>query len=336
MITNKDLKEIYNEIIYNKGYHITIDYFGFKCGNNNFKEIGKNISDIIFNGLKEYNINIVHNHIEFFDGSNSPPGFTSIFLIDESHISAHCYSDASLLALDVFTCSPYPEITKSIANFINKKIIIKFPNIKYIKHEIPRFPIYLNECKYIKEEDIKMIKNYNENFTFIKNIYKKLENNYNNVYIKESNIGNSYYSKKEFKKDEIVIYLGGILIHKQTKSHSVQIDIDKHIDPLAYMGKYLNHSCDGNLYVQSDEFGIHKFIAKRDININEELNFEYYYTEYKWEDYCDEKTIKCSCKSNNCKGIIFSFNMLSHDEQEKLIKSNKVADYLKLKILSIS
>jgi len=95
------------------------------------------------------------------------------------------------------------------------------------------------------------------------------------------------------------------------------------------MGKYLNHSCDGNLYVNKDETGSYTFIAKRDIDINEELNFEYYCTEYKWEDYCDEINIKCKCNSKNCKGMIFSFNMLTKDEQIKLIKKNKVAEYLK-------
>jgi hypothetical protein len=96
------------------------------------------------------------------------------------------------------------------------------------------------------------------------------------------------------------------------------------------MGKYLNHSCNGNLYVNSDESGLYKFIAKNDIDINEELNFEYYYTEYKWEEYCDEKNIKCICGSKNCKDIIFSFNMLTKNEQKKLIETNKIADYLKI------
>lgn len=184
-----------NHIIYNKGYHITIDYFGFKTESDSFKKIGEEINKIIFNSLKKYNITIVHNHIEFFDGS-------------KSHVSAHCYSNTSLLALDIFTCSSNSEITKSIAKFVNKEIITKFPDIKYLKHEIPRFPIYLNECKYILEEDIKLIKNYNKDFTFIKDIYMKLEKNYNNVYIKKSDTidGNSYYSKNNFKKNDIIIY----------------------------------------------------------------------------------------------------------------------------------
>ena len=37
-------------------------------------------------------------------GHDSPGGFTAMCLLDESHISAHTYADAGLIALDVFTC----------------------------------------------------------------------------------------------------------------------------------------------------------------------------------------------------------------------------------------
>ena len=46
----------------------------------------------------------VHAHVELFDGSDSPPGFAAVVLLDESHVSAHCYSDRGLLAIDAFTC----------------------------------------------------------------------------------------------------------------------------------------------------------------------------------------------------------------------------------------
>ena len=46
----------------------------------------------------------VHAHVELFDGSTSPPGFAAVVLLDESHVSAHCYSDRGLLAIDAFTC----------------------------------------------------------------------------------------------------------------------------------------------------------------------------------------------------------------------------------------
>ena len=46
----------------------------------------------------------VHAHLAPFDGSTSPPGFAAVVLIDESHITAHCYADRGLLAIDCFTC----------------------------------------------------------------------------------------------------------------------------------------------------------------------------------------------------------------------------------------
>jgi S-adenosylmethionine decarboxylase len=39
-----------------------------------------------------------------FNGADSPPGFAAVVLIDESHVSAHCYSNRGLLAIDIFTC----------------------------------------------------------------------------------------------------------------------------------------------------------------------------------------------------------------------------------------
>ena len=47
---------------------------------------------------------IVGTLLEEFDGTESPPGFASVVLIDESHVTAHSYADEGLLALDVFTC----------------------------------------------------------------------------------------------------------------------------------------------------------------------------------------------------------------------------------------
>ena len=45
----------------------------------------------------------VHAHLAPFDGSTSPPGFAAVVLIDESHVTAHCYADRGLLAIDCFT-----------------------------------------------------------------------------------------------------------------------------------------------------------------------------------------------------------------------------------------
>lgn len=46
----------------------------------------------------------VISQIRYRFGSDSPPGFAAIVMLDESHCSAHAYADLGLIALDVFTC----------------------------------------------------------------------------------------------------------------------------------------------------------------------------------------------------------------------------------------
>ena len=46
----------------------------------------------------------VVSQIRYKFGQDSPPGFTAIVMLDESHVSAHTYADLGLIALDVFTC----------------------------------------------------------------------------------------------------------------------------------------------------------------------------------------------------------------------------------------
>ena len=80
----------------------------------------------------------VHSHVEEFDGSQSPPGFAAVVLLDESHVSAHCYYEAGLLAIDVFTCgNTDPSI---IINIIDKELTSKMPTAeKVFKKEVKRF-----------------------------------------------------------------------------------------------------------------------------------------------------------------------------------------------------
>jgi len=46
----------------------------------------------------------VVSQIRYKFGQDSPPGFTAVVMLDESHCSAHTYADLGLVALDVFTC----------------------------------------------------------------------------------------------------------------------------------------------------------------------------------------------------------------------------------------
>ena len=72
--------------------------------------------------------NVLMTHVEAFDGRSSPPGFASVVLLDESHISAHAYSDEGLLAIDVFTCGADPAVTTGrITERISRKVAEMWP-----------------------------------------------------------------------------------------------------------------------------------------------------------------------------------------------------------------
>ena len=65
---------------------------------------GNDMLELMQKAVEKSEAREVHAHVELFDGSVSPPGFAAVVLLDESHVSAHCYSDRGLLAIDAFTC----------------------------------------------------------------------------------------------------------------------------------------------------------------------------------------------------------------------------------------
>ena len=73
----------------------------------------------------------VHSHVEQFDGITSPPGFAAVVLLDESHVTAHCYSEKGWLAIDCFTCGQCDPNT--IVDQIHMALERVMPNLKMIK-----------------------------------------------------------------------------------------------------------------------------------------------------------------------------------------------------------
>jgi S-adenosylmethionine decarboxylase len=73
----------------------------------------------------------VHSHVEQFDGITSPPGFAAVVLLDESHVTAHCYSEKGWLAIDCFTCGQCDPNT--IVDQIHLALERAIPTIRLIK-----------------------------------------------------------------------------------------------------------------------------------------------------------------------------------------------------------
>eukprot|EP00927_Polykrikos_kofoidii_P052355 TRINITY_DN4614_c0_g1_i2.p1 TRINITY_DN4614_c0_g1~~TRINITY_DN4614_c0_g1_i2.p1 ORF type:complete len:782 (+),score=59.00 TRINITY_DN4614_c0_g1_i2:309-2348(+) len=99
---------------------------------------------------REAGANVLMSHLEVFDGAGSPPGFASVVLLDESHLSAHCYTEDGLLAIDAFTCGQNPSSTSRIAERITETVRELFPLAKIKLGNMDRFehfdvPRYLSE-----------------------------------------------------------------------------------------------------------------------------------------------------------------------------------------------
>jgi S-adenosylmethionine decarboxylase len=107
-----------------KGTHILADYtnvFG------NEKEIGNFVFELMIECINKTDMKIVHKKLCILN-DDTPPGFTSVLLLDASHFSSHCYSEDGLLSIDLFTCGKTN--TKEVVEHFTEKLLLKYPNIK--------------------------------------------------------------------------------------------------------------------------------------------------------------------------------------------------------------
>nr|AIF20807.1 S-adenosylmethionine decarboxylase [uncultured marine group II/III euryarchaeote KM3_94_C01] len=112
------------------GKHVTLDYIGYVSPNGNDAEW---MLALLSEAAAKAGAREVHAHAESFDGSVSPPGFAAVVLLDESHVSAHCYSERGLLAIDAFTCGDADpnQITDHLHEVLTKSI----PGIKLVRKD---------------------------------------------------------------------------------------------------------------------------------------------------------------------------------------------------------
>ena len=117
------------------GKQICIDYIGCEFNEN---KGGVWMLELMQYAVKCANVREVHAHVEEFDGAQSPPGFAAVVLLDESHVSAHCYYGKGLLAIDAFTCGDGdPNL---IIDIIQNKLSSEMKSIQQVsRNEIKRF-----------------------------------------------------------------------------------------------------------------------------------------------------------------------------------------------------
>ena len=96
------------------GKHVYIDYIGYQYdGSNN----GEKILEIMIQSAR-LRTSGPFSHMWRSLMVRIHPGFAAVVLLDESHITAHCYYEKGWLAIDAFTCGDgNPDL---IADFITK------------------------------------------------------------------------------------------------------------------------------------------------------------------------------------------------------------------------
>lgn len=111
------------------GRHICLDYTGFLVP---AQEGGDLTLQLMRDAVREAGVREVHSKMVVLglDGE-SPPGFTAVCLVDESHVTAHCYSDRGWLAIDVFTCGSHPP--EDIATSLHAKLVESVPGLRLMR-----------------------------------------------------------------------------------------------------------------------------------------------------------------------------------------------------------
>jgi len=133
--------------------------------------------------------------------------------------------------------------------------------------------------------------------------------------------GEGIFATRFFKAGEIVMV--GRIEKKLDKNHShaSQVGENEYVFHAGSITK-VNHSCNPDCGIKLNETGAHDFVAMRDININEEINFDYAMRNY-GVDYFPKH---CKCGSGKCRGTISGWKDLP-DETKKDYKGF-VAPYL--------
>ena len=117
------------------GSHVLLDYVNYRRGETGD---GEWVLSVLRECVRELGVREVHSHVEIFDGEDSPPGFAAVVLIDESHVTAHCYSERGILAVDVFTCGDSDP--SEVAAMINDALVSEIPGLRRVfEKRVERF-----------------------------------------------------------------------------------------------------------------------------------------------------------------------------------------------------
>lgn len=131
-----------NEIVIStaRGLHTMLDYIFCVIPKKNVESVALNLIFQFKIICEKEELRIVGEKCVVFDGVKSPPGFTFVLCLDESHISVHSYAEEGLLAVDCFTCSKNSQAHRNAIERIENLMLSQFPASRlYKKQNVARF-----------------------------------------------------------------------------------------------------------------------------------------------------------------------------------------------------
>lgn len=135
-----------------------------------------------------------------------------------------------------------------------------------------------------------------------------------NIYEKKGKVSKGVFAKKDIKKGEILIVMGGYILTIKDENNLKGIVADKPIEISEYFSigprkppdlyrmpqHYVNHSCDPNVGFNGQIF----MIAMKNINRGDEITYDYAMVMHPNDDSDSYFKMKCFCGSKNCRGYI--------------------------------
>jgi hypothetical protein len=149
----------------------------------------------------------------------------------------------------------------------------------------------------------------------------------------QKSFGKAVMAGRRFSKGEKVIHFRGRIMHRselpsadkivQPKDDRyLQVATEYFIGPSDEIDDLINHSCDPNTAVYIDKHRRAVLRALRDINIGEEIAYDYSPLMHN-EDW----TMKCKCGSADCRGIIREFKFLPVKKKQEYLALGIVPKY---------
>jgi ornithine decarboxylase len=121
-------------------------------------------------------------------------------------------------------------------------------------------------------------------------------------------------AQRNFEAGEKIFTVTGYKTLDRTRT-SFQIDKNQHLEP-SILGAYLNHSCDPNAGMRTNEDGLLDVVAKRPIAAGDEVVADYAMFEYELSDMA---AVTCNCQSELCRRHIVGYVGLSDQQRQEYL-----------------